>query len=1001
MILRPQIQRRPFSFWIPSGPPLDTCPAGPKYPAIAANVAVGDVAWSNPNNAKASDDSYATSVTVAQTTQQLQLTGFNFNIDPAKQIDGILVEVECKVLAGTDTVLCRIIKGGAVSSTSRSNDWTTTESFVSYGGSSDKWGETWTPANINASDFGVSIRMESGLTATLSCDSVRITVYCSIPSTIFTETLSDMLSLFENQSKSLDKYLPDPSTFSDSSASGLFKTLVERIDLSDVNLRYLFLQTLLSDAVNVLDSYRAMHEHRFGDIESPADSTISKQFRTLAERIEAEDAINTSANRFALLSDVLTLLDQYRAIHDRRVGESQSTNDANLFTHFRSLTERQEMNDIATLEKFGVALILLSLADSLHLSDDTIKALFNSIVDSELNVDATRKTLSKTVGDTNDVLDTLNRLLGKVAGDTQDVTDQVQIYLRLIRAAADTLPLSDEQLKRLNKSITDAVAINDVATIDRLAAFLVLALTDTLNLSDDQRKAIFKLIGDATLFDDSINRLLSSVMGDRQDVKDTVVALRLLSQVVADTVVPTDNALIRIEYYRLLSDTIDAVDRYIASHFRRFGDAEAAQDSTVSGQFKSLAERIDVLDVANTQAFRKALLADAFNVIDRYSAFHTRRLGEALSPTDSPVFGQFRSLTERQDILDTIITQISRVAVQLLLTDSVDARDVLVKSLFKLADEAASASDAVVKNIFKRAGDNAGASDTLASQHNRTIGDTLPVTDALVQRLLRVLLAIDFVDDRDEVIKQINATLADTAGNTDTLRKTLNKFVSESAYPITDSLNTSVVIGTALVLLVLAELIQSNDAIRKDVFKKLTEGALVNDTQGASVLRALLGGDTVLTRDALGNALTKVLGDTETVTEISIKVLATVLSEPELITDELIKNLRKTFIDAEPIADSVTATHIIAALSKLLLSDSLAVSDLTRKELLKRILDQAETSDRVNTLATRILIEFIESMLTGSQSVFGMRAGMAQEPRVVVKTVDPQRKDHRTRGTRK
>lgn len=159
----------------------DSCPAGPYLPRSVANVAVGDVAWSNPSNALASDDAYATAITIAQTTQQLQASDFRFNIPTTMQIDGILVEVEAKSTIATDTVVCRIIKGGSVSATGISNDWTTIEAQVQYGGNGNLWGETWTPADINASNFGVSVRQESGLTATLSCDAIRVTVYCSVP----------------------------------------------------------------------------------------------------------------------------------------------------------------------------------------------------------------------------------------------------------------------------------------------------------------------------------------------------------------------------------------------------------------------------------------------------------------------------------------------------------------------------------------------------------------------------------------------------------------------------------------------------------------------------------------------------------------------------------------------------------------------------------------------------------------------------------------------------
>jgi hypothetical protein len=54
-----------------------------------------------------------------------------------------------------------IIKGGTVSSTSNnranSNAWPNSLAYTTYGSSSDQWGESWTPAQINSSDFGVAI----------------------------------------------------------------------------------------------------------------------------------------------------------------------------------------------------------------------------------------------------------------------------------------------------------------------------------------------------------------------------------------------------------------------------------------------------------------------------------------------------------------------------------------------------------------------------------------------------------------------------------------------------------------------------------------------------------------------------------------------------------------------------------------------------------------------------------------------------------------------------
>ncbi len=81
---------------------------------------------------------------------------WNFSVDGNHNYfaEGILVHN-----IGTYDQRVRIIKGGAVSSTDRAsaNAWSDSFAYTTYGSSSDKWGETWTSSDINASDFGVAI----------------------------------------------------------------------------------------------------------------------------------------------------------------------------------------------------------------------------------------------------------------------------------------------------------------------------------------------------------------------------------------------------------------------------------------------------------------------------------------------------------------------------------------------------------------------------------------------------------------------------------------------------------------------------------------------------------------------------------------------------------------------------------------------------------------------------------------------------------------------------
>lgn len=158
---------------------------GPNSPGTIIGDMVGSHLWSNPENAGASDDTYATVSVAGADSEALQATDFGFSIPVDATVDGIVCEVEGKESTGADRLddlAVRIIKGGVVGSTDRSNAsfWAFSDTYRSYGGTTDKWGETWEPADINASDFGFSISVHGffgGGSSACAVDHIRITVH--------------------------------------------------------------------------------------------------------------------------------------------------------------------------------------------------------------------------------------------------------------------------------------------------------------------------------------------------------------------------------------------------------------------------------------------------------------------------------------------------------------------------------------------------------------------------------------------------------------------------------------------------------------------------------------------------------------------------------------------------------------------------------------------------------------------------------------------------------
>lgn len=152
---------------------------------MANDATVGTLAWTNPNNAKLSDNAYATAelVSTSESTQYLKATNYGKAIPEGATIVGILVGIE-KNQAGAGGIYdaaVRIVKGGVIGAVEKaySSAWQTADAYTWYGGAQDLWGQTWLPADINSANFGVVIAAKKNPPPkrTASIDHMKIIVY--------------------------------------------------------------------------------------------------------------------------------------------------------------------------------------------------------------------------------------------------------------------------------------------------------------------------------------------------------------------------------------------------------------------------------------------------------------------------------------------------------------------------------------------------------------------------------------------------------------------------------------------------------------------------------------------------------------------------------------------------------------------------------------------------------------------------------------------------------
>ena len=164
---------------------------GVKYPTANANVDIspwngiawGDLAYAydyGANNAYVTAAEFDAGVK----TKVAVLKGYGFSIPSRATVVGILMEIRigCDSNEGAKFGLVGLTKDGSTLAGSNLSDGSeiTEGGFTTYtfGGSSNLWGTTWSPSEVNSSNFGALLACEAvDDNADVYLDCIRLTVY--------------------------------------------------------------------------------------------------------------------------------------------------------------------------------------------------------------------------------------------------------------------------------------------------------------------------------------------------------------------------------------------------------------------------------------------------------------------------------------------------------------------------------------------------------------------------------------------------------------------------------------------------------------------------------------------------------------------------------------------------------------------------------------------------------------------------------------------------------
>lgn len=214
--------------------------------------------WTNPTNAYASDNSYATAVLGNGVYQSY--SGFGFSVPAGATVVGVEVTIEAKVANGVTApkISCYLTKDGNSSVGYARTTATLTGSDVTYtiGSPTDLWGNTISAAEANAAGFGISFlngtESASPTPVTYSVDQIKMKVYYQVAATatrIYTGTY-----LNAGTSKPI-VYSYNGSTWTDISSASINVTTRTAISQLLVPFGLLLISTVGTAASFIFNTY--------------------------------------------------------------------------------------------------------------------------------------------------------------------------------------------------------------------------------------------------------------------------------------------------------------------------------------------------------------------------------------------------------------------------------------------------------------------------------------------------------------------------------------------------------------------------------------------------------------------------------------------------------------------------------------------------------------------------------------------------------------------------
>lgn len=559
---------------------------GPNSPSATSQTGTGvDWTWDGTNNAYAADDNPAYASDTGE-TKTLLVTGFGFSIPSGQSIVGVTVEIRRMAPFQendiTDTDVQLVIGGAATGDDKASGSYWPWNSYqyASYGGASDTWGLSITRSQVNASDFGVSLKATAA-TDTGYVDHIRVTVTTSATSAHDLE-LEEASGLVE----SFDRLAP--AYRAPSEAIGLLDS-VSRV--SGYRFAYLIDCLAQSDSAD-----RAVEFLRgFEDICGLLDSLIAgfNWFLTPTDYVGELDSVGTKTTMHLAFTDQWAVTDSLlgpfitalRTIIDY-VGQSDSA--SRIHPALRTLSDVQGTGE--SISRLSAASRSVSgsfgASDSFSRQSPASRQITESLAAAEWiqRLASASRTITESLGLVDDPKAALQVALQvaeqaglvDVAGlatlNRRSFIDQLSASETIVRHAgkglrvASAMAFADEVVRQVtaSRSVSDQLSVSGILY---RAASCLRAFSDTSGLVDEA----------------SVRRALAIVASEFTGSTDSAARSHASSRSLTDSVGETDSVRRIVSFARAatatlgLAETISRALRQVGTHVwrpqSRFGDS--------------------------------------------------------------------------------------------------------------------------------------------------------------------------------------------------------------------------------------------------------------------------------------------------------------------------------------------------------------------------------------------------------------------------------------------